>query len=541
MIILGIHGGVTINQHESAACIIRDGQVIANCEEERYSRIKSSYGALPHRSILACLEIAGVGIKDIDLVVTTGITYVDQKERIRLYLKSIFGISPEIMLVHHQMAHLAAGFYGSGFEDSVCLSIDASGDGSCSFSALASKQNGINVFDEVDASNSLGYFYTLMTHYLGFTDGDEYKVMGLAPYGKDRFDLSQIIDSNFTGWRFNSSYVRTSPALKSPFEPMYSESLISLLGAPRHKGGEIGQDTMDLAQSVQKTFERCLIDKLMGIKQQYPSSERLCLSGGAALNCSANKAILDSGLFREVYVPPVPSDRGLALGCAYLGCLELGDSPHPLSGAYYGSSYTNDVIKKELTSNGVTFKEISDPCCVGADLLSKGMIIGWHQGRSESGARSLGNRSILASCSEQGMKEKVNLKIKYREEFRPFAPAAIEKDSEQYFDTEGRSYPFMSFTVQVKRNMSEKIPAVVHVDSTARLQTVSETSNKSFFDLISSYRALTGVPVVLNTSFNLKDEPIVETPRDALRTFYGCGLDALVMGNFLIQKNEMDT
>jgi len=538
MIVLGLHGGVTVGQHEPAAALAVNGRIVALCEEERYLRIKSCYGYLPHRAIKACLKQANVQWEDINLIVTPGVTYDDFASRWREFLRHTFGSCPTLELVHHQKAHLAAAFYGSGLDNALCLSLDATGDGSCGFLGHATKKDGIKVLEEMPTKHSLGFFYTLMTYYLGFEDGDEYKVMGLAPYGKPSVDLSKIIKPVRGGWNFDWDYVRADPPPKSPFEPCYAKKLFEAVGRPNRRPDEPLDDFhRDVARSTQQTMEECLLSLTDELQRRMPGVRNLCYAGGIALNCSANKRLLETRRFDHIYVPPVASDRGLALGCAYLGAVMLGDEPWPLLDAYLGSSYSNEAIRKELEANSCRFEEVADPTDAGADLLAQNKIIGWHQGRSESGARALGNRSILASCATTEMRDLVNARIKYREEFRPFAPSVLQEEASHWFETHGVSdFPYMTFTLDVADGRAQHIAAVVHVDGTARVQTVRSSSNETYYDLIRKYAKRTGVPVILNTSFNLKGQPIIETPRDALMTFYGCGLDALVVGNFVVRK-----
>lgn len=538
MIVLGLHGGVTIGQHEPAASVIIDGRVAAICEEERYLRIKSCYGYLPYYSILACLKMSNIKWEDIDLIVTPGATYDDFDTRIELYLKHNFGSCPKIERIHHQHAHIAASFYGAGLDNSLVLSIDASGDGASCMYGYASKENGIEIKGEIPTEQSIGFFYTLMTYYCGFSDGDEYKLMGLAPYGNPDIDLSMVIQSTSDGWNLDWTFIRQNPFPKSPFEPPYSKKLIETLGKPsKIPSSKMTQYYKDVAASTQKAFEDCLLSLVAHIKKTIPQSNNLCYAGGVALNCSANKQLYYKADLDNIYVSPVSSDRGLALGCAYAGAVMLGDKPWQLPNAYQGSSYSNDHIMQELEANSIAYKYVEDPMAYGAELLSQEKIVGWYQGRSEAGARALGNRSILANCSSAEMQTKVNAKIKYREEFRPFAPAVMQEHSDKYFYTKGKEFPYMCTTVDVTSDYADKIPAVVHVDQTARAQTVKSSNNEIFYGLISEYNKITGVPVVMNTSFNLKGQPIVETPRDAIMTYFGCGLDALVLGNFVLEKN----
>ncbi|MBY0430647.1 MAG: hypothetical protein K2Q10_05580 [Rhodospirillales bacterium] len=536
--VLGIHGGVTLNQHEPAAALAINGRIVALCEEERYLRIKSAYGYLPEHAVRACLRMAGLRWEDVDLVVTPGLTYDHFEGRIRHWLCHHFGSAPPIERIHHQQAHLAAAFYGSGLEEALCLSLDASGDGACGMTARASRESGISVLETLPAAQSIGYFYTLMTYYLGFGDGDEYKVMGLAPYGTPNIDLAPIMrpDSE-RGWVFDTGYLRQSPPTRSPFEPTYDSRLADFFGRPhRCPGAPLETFHKDLAASTQAMFETCLLHLAGTLAARAPGPRHLCYGGGTALNCAANKTLVESGLFDSVYVSPVASDRGLALGCAYTGAVMRGDKPWQLWIPYLGSSYADGAIAAELAANGCRFEEIKDPAGTAARLLAEGNILGWYQGRSEAGARALGNRSILAPCGDATMRDKVNARIKYREEFRPFAPAIPAEDAEEYFVTRGLSYPSMSVTVDARPDRADSIRAVVHADGTARVQTVRSSDNELFYDLLTRYRAETGVPVVLNTSFNLKGQPIVETPRDALMTFHGCGLDALILGPFLVRK-----
>jgi len=538
MIVLGLHGGVTIGQHEPSAALVVNGKIVALCEEERYLRIKSCYGYLPHRAIKNCLKQANVKWEDIDLIVTPGVTYDDFAARWRDYLRHTFGTCPRLELIHHQEAHVAAAFYASGLDEAICLSLDAAGDGACGMFAHASKRDGIKVLETLPTRTSLGFFYTLMTYYLGFEEGDEYKVMGLAPYGKPTIDLSNILQAVHGGWKFDWSFVRNDPNPKSPFEPLYSQKLIDLLGRPNRRPGEPVEDFhRNVARSTQHVMEQCLVSTILELRRRVPDVRNLCFAGGVALNCSANHQLLKENYFDTIYIPPVASDRGLAMGCAYVGAVMLGDSPWQLWDPYLGSSYSNDEIRNEMDANGCRYTEIDDPTEVGADLLAQGKIIGWYQGRSECGARALGNRSIIANCRSTHIRDLVNARIKYREEFRPFAPSILQEDASSWFKTFDKGdYPYMTFTLEAREGQAEKIAAVVHVDGTARVQTVRSSNNEIYYQLIRQYSKQTDVPVILNTSFNLKGQPIVESPRDALMTFYGCGLDALVMNNFVVHK-----
>ncbi len=537
MIVLGINGGITINQHEPSAALSIDGKIVASCEEERYSRNKSSFGYLPLLAINKCLEFANIKFEDIDIIVSPGETYDNFNLHLIDFIKHNFGSCPKLELVHHHIAHIASSFYGSGLESSHCLSLDAGGDGISGIIAYASKKEGITRLDDITNDNSIGLFYTMMTYYLGYITGDEYKVMGLAPYGEPAIDLSRIISIHNDGWDFDSTFLRNDPKPRSPFEPMHDKKLIDVLGKPnRLPGSEISKFYKDVAASTQKATENGVLNLLDKIKSYKPENLNLCYSGGVALNCSLNKEILYSDKFENIYIPPIASDNGLAAGCAYLGAIMLGDNPKPIESAYLGLEYTNASIHDELESNGVSYKEIDDPSETASDLISQNKIIGWFQNRSEAGARALGNRSILANPKDENMKDLVNAKIKYRESFRPFAPSITEEDTSKYFYNKNKILPFMNFTVDAIKERTKEINSVVHFNDTSRIQMVSKDKNPKYHKLLKHLGDKTGAPVVLNTSFNLKGQPIVETPRDALMTFFGCGLDVLILGNFIISK-----
>ena len=521
MIVLGLHGGVTIGQHEPSAALCINGKIVAVCEEERYLRIKSCYGYLPRESINSCLKIAGIDFKDVDLVVTPGSTYNDFKSRWTSYLSHLYGTCPKIECINHQKAHISGSYFGSGVDNAVCLSLDATGDG---LSGIVAEGNGKNlkIIEEIPNTNSLGFFYTLMTYYCGFSDGDEYKLMGLAPYGNPKYDLNDIIETNSDGWTLNKSYIRDNPPLKSPFEPMYSDKLVNLLKKPSRKFNQpINQFYKDIAASTQKQMEKCLISLIEKLSK-LSTSKNLCYSGGVALNCSANRLLLENSSFMNIYVSPLSSDRGLSLGCAYIGAEMLGDEPQPINDVYLGKSYSQIEIFEELKNNDIKFRESEDITKDVAILLEKESIIGWFQGRSEAGARALGNRSIIASCSSSKMRDKVNSRIKFREEFRPFAPSILNEEFNNYFISNEQNinnFPYMTYALESKNEIRKLIPAVVHVDGTSRVQTISSSDNECYYNLIKEYNKITKIPVIMNTSFNLKGQPIVESPRDALMTF----------------------
>lgn len=539
MIVLGIHGGVTLNQHEPSAAVCIDGKIVAHCEEERYLRIKSCHGLLPALSIESALQIAGLSIHDIDLVVSPGITYDDFERRIRHHLQSLLGHCPPIRLVHHQEAHVASGFYASSAQRAIGIALDASGDGQSGLVALCDRRTGIKPVSWISNSNSIGYFYSAITSFLGFDDGDEYKVMGLASYGTPNIDLAPIFKVSNSGWEFDSHFLRDDPDPRSPFETKFSARLAQALSMPpRSKSAPLASTHQDLAASAQKAAEDGLTHLIRSTLAAHSGYDTVCLSGGVALNCVANGKLARAGVAKRIEISPVPSDRGLSIGCAFLGAAQLGDQPQPLSNPYGGREFSNESIERELTANGIAFHAIDNPTQYAASRLAAGRIIGWFQGRSESGARALGNRSILADPGTKAMQDQVNKRIKYREQFRPFAPSALAEKSSLYYDVGDQSSPYMSFAFPCFQKALEDCPATCHIDGTARLQTVAQETNPIYHRLITAFSQNTGRHAILNTSFNLKGQPIVDSPRDALMTFFGCGLDELYLGNYLVSKKR---
>lgn len=535
MNILGIHGGVTINQHDAGAALIRDGHLVCFIEEERLIRVKSSRGVLPIESISACLKEAGISMRDIDLVALPGETYADITERTQGYLRHHFGYAPPIQPINHQTAHLASAFFPSGFQKAMCLSYDAYGDRLSAAMGTADHQNGIKIIETRPHDNSLGMFYATMTSFLGFMPGeDEYKVMGLAPYGKDTVDLSFFAHSASHGYTVDTQYIRSSPPASSAYEQFYSERLIEFLGEPRRKGEPITQRHRDIAAGTQQALESCAAS-LVAHLHEKTGLKNLCLAGGVALNCSANRVLSKLPFIENIFVQPAASDRGLALGCALQAAKDAGESLEPISHVFYGPTQKENVILSALELTGMTAKEVHDPSEAAAQLLSEGKIIGWFQGRSEFGPRALGHRSILAHPGLAHMKDAINARVKYREEFRPFAPSVLEERASELFVMEKPS-PYMTVAFDVHENWSEKLPATTHINKTGRVQTVHKKTDPLYHSLISQFEKFTGLPVVLNTSFNIKGQPIVETPLEALSTFAGTGMDALIMGHYLLVK-----
>jgi len=536
MKILGLHACFGSTNHVPGAAVSINGKLVSCCEEERYNRNKDSWGKLPSFSIRAALKLAKININQVDLVVSTGITVKNFSKKIKKYLIEEFGHCPKILLVHHQLAHIASAFYASGFKEATCLSLDGFGDRKSGLIADLSLKNGTKEIKYIEKNNSLGRFYTLITEYLGYKTGDEYKVMGLAPYGKNNVDFSKVIDLKKKYWKFDNSYFIDR---QSVYLNTYSEKFEKKFKKyRRYPNQKINQLHKNFAASAQAILTKALLKVFRHAKTLSKFKKKVCFAGGVALNCSAVKEILHSKLFKEIYIPPNPDDRGLIIGNAYLGTLHLKEKPKKLESPFLGNQYSDQEILMELKKNNCSFFKTKIPSKVAANLLAKGKIIGWHQGRSEIGARALGNRSILANPQIKNMKNILNKKIKYREEFRPFAPSVLEEDAETYFETLGHKIPFMNCIANAKLNNSTKIRSAVHIDGTSRVHTVNKKFNQKFYRLIKYFKSLTGISVVINTSFNLKGQPIVETPRDALMTFFGSGIDYLIIGSFVVTKNK---
>lgn len=544
MIILGIHAAFSATSHDPSACLIIDGKVVAAIEEERINRIKVSSGFFPAKAVYECLKLAELRIEDVDIVASDGISSPTIKDKIRRSLVDLFGFSPEVELVDHPYSHCAGAFMSSGLDEALVVSVDGSGDKTSTLVCLAQRVGTSIKFKELyreGMSVSLGAYYTAFTNYLGFrTVEGEYKVMGMAAYGQDKFDLSEMIDFDRISETIASrskGAVFEQKNYSSLIEPSYNEEYIYRLTKVRRpvfSDGEFTQEHFDLAASVQAQFTRAYI----GLIRHWlakTKQRKLCLAGGCVLNCLANKEILGDGL-DDIYVMPAASDRGLSMGSAMYAANINGENVLSVNNMYLGKSFDASQIKKTLQICGVAHKELSDPTADCANSIADGLVVGWFQGRSEFGPRALGHRSILASPRVANMKDILNAKIKFRESYRPFAPAILKADLERYYSSKIQ-FPYMTFTVDIPSKLAAKMPEAVHFDGTARVQSVSEKDSDSFYGLLNEVRKISGIGAVINTSFNLSGEPIVDSPYDAIRTFYSSGIDALYLGNFKLTKN----
>lgn len=538
MLILGLHGGITQLQHDPSATLIADGEILAAAEEERFSRVKSALGQLPIYATAACLKQAGVGIRDVDLVVHTGMTFSDLEERIRLYLIHYFGHAPKIMMVRHQEAHLASAYYCSGFDRAMVLSADGWGDQESGALGVGEGRD-LRVIEGRGQELSLGQFYAAITSYLGFSvNEDEYKVMGLAPYGRPGIDLSRYLSVGEVDYKLDSTLWEREPKPLSRYEPWYHRKLVEHLGPARGRDDPLVDKHRDLAFAVQGSFERAMVSLVTKLHRQT-GLDSLCLAGGCALNCSANRVLAELPFIRRLFVQPAASDRGISMGAALLGAARSGmRMPPPLRHVYLGPDYPLSSIQEALKLTGLSYSQPVDLAATAAGLLAQGKIVARFEGRAEYGPRALGNRTIMADPRPAGMKDVINSKVKFREEFRPFAPAVLAERCPDLFDIpiENGASPFMTMALPVKAAWKDKLQAVTHVQGTARVQAVHQETAPGFHAVIRAFDQLTGVPALLNTSFNVRGEPIVETPLNALATFAATGIDALLLGPYLLVK-----
>lgn len=556
--------------HDCSAALLIDGELIAFAAEERFSRIKHGLNlagktVLPRAAIQYCLSQAGVTWKDIDYIahfcdfnvpaVHNRMSMLSNElngDRLQLLKDQSFDVyesclSREVLLrqltqvagfpidrsrfipVRHHLAHAAGAFYSSGFDNALILTLDGFGEFESSLVARGGERT-IDIIDWTELPTSLGLLYQVITVFLGFRlYGDEYKVMGLSSYG-DRNRYRQAF-RDFVELKDDGRY-----AMSKITSPNLSHTLKSYFGDVSWHNG-FSQKAADIAAALQDTLETTLLHVLSHYCKKYHLNN-LCLSGGVALNATANGMIKRSGLFEQVYIQPAAGDDGASLGAAlYIDRrLSRRSVSKPITHTYWGPQYSHEQIENVLRACGdIEWQREHDVVPATARLLAKGRLVGWFQGRMEMGPRALGARSILSDPRKRAYRDRLNSKIKERESFRPFAPAALEEQAQHYFCLNGSGPdPFMITTVPVRQDKQRLIPAVIHVDGTSRLQTVTESSNYRFYRLLREFHEITGIPMVLNTSFNRAGEPIVCSPKDALNCFLKCGLDALVIEDFLV-------
>ena len=591
--------GISAFYHDSSACLLINGEIIAAAQEERFTRKKNDFN-YPVNAINYVLKEANLSFDQINFVVyyekplikferllETYINcfpkgfkqfrksisiWIKEKLFLKIFLLKEFRKSNkkfrsnQLLFSEHHLSHAASAFYPSPFDKAVILVIDGVGEWA-STSVMIGENENIKVVKEILFPNSLGLLYSAFTQYLGFrVNNGEYKVMGLAPYGNPRykdFILKNLVKLNKDGsYEINQKYFSYSYG-----DSMINENFIKLFNEPIRNPeiDELNQFHMDIAASLQFVLEEILICMIKNLSKEFEFTN-LCLAGGVALNCVANSKILNSNYFKKVWIQPASGDSGGSLGAALAFWYnelknERNFGNDSMKGSLLGPQYKNDYIKKVLIKHSEFFNEYSDDDIlkITAKHLSEGKIVGWFQGRMEFGPRSLGNRAILADPRSNKIQRDLNLKIKFRESFRPFAPSILKNNLSEWFETKLES-PYMLFVSRVKENKRLKIsnkekmfvglkklhvnrsiiPAVTHVDYSSRIQTVESKSNPFFYKLINEFKKITNVPMLVNTSFNVRGEPIVCSPKDALNCFNNTNLDILVIGNFILIKNEFN-
>src|SRR5438876_250272 len=494
MYILGINGGVSSGNQDASACLLKDGKLIAAAEEERFLRIKFASGVLPKNAIRFCLEFADIPIHDVSYVVFPGMTYSNIENILETYFRFYFGYCPEIKLVDHHMAHAASVFYTSGFDESMIITTDLTGEGK-STTLCYGADDKISVLKEFRVPDSLGIFYSMVTQYLGFQrDSDEYKVMGLSAYGTNEavknYDFSWLLrfpydDGGGDGgdYSLNSDCLRLNENSRTPprQEPLYSEKFLAKLSKPRRLADvPIDGYYKDIAKSAQVHLEKVALFLLKYLYDKT-SSKNLCLAGGVALNVLMNQKLSESGFVNNIHLTSVPGDNGLSLGAAILVAKEYGFKIDRYEHPFWGPEYTNEQIEYVLARAKVPFKRMRDISKEVALLVAQGKIIGWFQGRMELGARALGSRSILSDPRDKTMKDRLNKYVKFREDFRPFAPSVLEERAPEYF-INFRYAPFMAITYNVRPDKVKEIPTPTHMDKTARIQTDAKRQNGLYYD-----------------------------------------------------------
>lgn len=575
--------GINAYHSDASAAILKDGVLLAAIEEERFTRIKH-WSGFPAKAIQFCLEEAGITLDQVDHIAigrdpkaklmnkflfvvkhpAVGVKAIGERFKNR---RQINGLDQEFSLhflgvnrpklkqkihhVEHHRAHLASAFFASSFEEAALLSIDGSGDFTTTMIGVGQGTN-IDVLDSIDFPHSIGVFYSAFTQYLGFPHyGDEYKVMGLAPYGKplhvDKLkDIVRLTDDGL--FNLNLAYFSVTSGNVISYgddhipvvNKLYTNKFVEAFGPERKKGEELSQYHKDLASSVQAYTEQIIFHLLTGLADRTKLTS-LCIAGGVAQNSVANGKITRNTPFTKVYIPSAGHDAGISMGAALYVHNQVLSLPRipSIRSAYTGSSYSNEDIEHFLTAEKVSFKRYEDDALfdIVSDALINGGVIGWFNGRAEFGPRALGGRSILADPRRQDAKELLNAKVKRRESFRPFAPSILAEQVDAFFEVND-SVPFMEKVFPIRKDKQHLIPAVTHVDGTGRLQSVEKDTNPRYYNLINAFFKKTGVPILLNTSFN-ENEPIVNSPMEALDCFRRTHMDMLVLENIIVERNHL--
>ncbi len=560
--------GISCFYHDSGAVLLKDGKVVFAAQEERYTRKKQDE-ELPVNAIYKALDEAGITIDDVDAIGFYEKPLLKFFDRLlQTYFKTWpwglmqyqkamqdwmhkklwtpqqiekeLGYKGKVFYIPHHESHAASSFYCSGFKDATTVTVDGVGEWATTTIGYGNDKD-LDLKKEIHFPHSLGLLYSAITYYLGFkVNSAEYKVMGLAPYGEPKYmdEFRKLIEIKDDGsFKLNMKYFNYESGLR-----MTGKKIEKLFGQPTRKGeSELTQFHKDVAASLQKITEEAML-KICAYAKSICPSDNLCLAGGVALNCVANGEILRSGMFKEIFVQPASGDAGGALGVALSIWHKRykGERQSRINNVYWGTAYSDEEIETFLKEENLPFEKLSEDALIDkvSGLMEGENVIGWFQGRMEFGPRALGNRSIIADARNKENWQKVNLKIKFRESFRPFAPTILEERVSDYFDLD-RESPYMLLVADVRPDKRDKVPAITHVDGSARIQTINKSQNQKYYDLITAFEKKTGCPVIINTSFNVRGEPIVESPKDALNCFLNTYMDYLVLGNYLLSKKDM--
>ncbi|MGQ0543910.1 MAG: carbamoyltransferase family protein [Betaproteobacteria bacterium] len=594
--------GISAYYHDAAAALLRDGHAVAAAQEERFTRKKHDSG-FPRHAVAACLRQAAMRPDQLDYVAFYDKPFLKFERLLETYLafaprgfasfgqalplwvkdklfqrtallKELKALEPQVrwdeklLFSEHHLSHAASAYYPSPFEGAAVLTMDGVGEWTTTSLALGRGRD-LKVHKEIHFPHSLGLLYSAFTYYTGFkVNSGEYKLMGLAPYGEPKYAQQvrdQLIDIKDDGsFRLNLEYFEYCTGLT-----MTNERFAALFGQPRRTPEEkLAQFHMDIAASIQAVTEEVVLKLALGIAKEF-DEKNLCLAGGVALNCVANGKLLRQRCFERLWLQPAAGDAGGALGAAYVAHHLYQEKPRNISkgldgmnGGYLGPAFTNHEIEDRLRAAGAVFEVLQDRQLLeeSAEALAAGKALGWFQGRMEFGPRALGARSILGDARSPTMQKTLNLKVKYRESFRPFAPSVLAEDAAQYFDLDCES-PYMLLVADVleehriamtegqqklfgidKLNVPRStVPAITHIDYSARVQTVHRETNPRYYELISRFKKLTGCPVIVNTSFNVRGEPIVGSPEDAFRCFMGTEVETLAVGNCFLRKERQNS
>jgi carbamoyltransferase len=559
--------GVSSGYHDSACCLLQDGVLLAAVQEERFSRVKNDR-SFPTRAFAYCLQEGGITIADVDCVAyyedpclklgrQIWMSFMsnlpdERRESIldrlsatppQQMIRDVWGFEGRVEILDHHLSHAASSYFFSGFDEAAILTVDGVGDWATTTYG-SGKGPRIERFEQVDFPDSLGFFYSAITGYLGFEVNEgEYKVMGLAPYGEPEYvdQIRKLIEVTSEGqYRLNMKYFGFLTE-----DCMYTQELIALLGhPPREPESELTQYHMDVARSAQVVLEEIMLEKTRYLHAKFPS-ENLCMAGGVSLNVVANSRCLKEGPFKRLFVQPAAGDAGGSVGAAAMAHARITGEPplvKRLEHVYLGPANSVSEAYKLLTASSAKFQDFrgreDELIKFIVDRLIEGKVIGWSQGRMEFGPRALGARSILADPRSPEMRDRINALVKMREAFRPFAPAVLESECENHFDLDHAS-PFMLETCDVISTID--LPAITHIDGSARVQTVNAETNPRFAALLEEFHRRTGCPIILNTSFNVRGEPIVCTPLDAVLCFTASQIDLLVLEDFVIDRAGIPT